>query len=97
MLRGADSLAQRMFRIPVNIGIPRGFSSDGLAKEVSSPMYATAVGLALYSVKHARDFEDRFEEVSMSYARNGENGAGLQSADASRGFIKKIVNWFENL
>lgn len=97
MLRGADSLAQRMFRIPVNIGIPRGFSSDGLAKEVSSPMYATAVGLALYSVKHARDFDDRYEETVPAHVRNGDNGLGRHSADASRGFFRKIVNWFENL
>lgn len=97
MLRGADSLAQRMFRIPVNIGIPRGFSSDGLAKEVSSPMYATAVGLALYSVKHARDFDDRFEETAPAHVRNGDNGLGRHADDAGRGFFRKIVNWFENL
>ena len=98
MLRGADSLAQRMFRMPVNIGIPRGFSSDGLAKEVSSPMYATAVGLALYSVKHSRDFDDPIEEVvSATHAPEKENGHSKQPAGVHRGFIKKLVNWFENL
>jgi len=94
MLRGADALASKLYRMPVNIGIPRGFSAEGLAKEVSSPMYATAVGLALYSMKHADEFEQRLDD-----ARDLQQQAlGEEQHSAQReGFMTKLKDWFENL
>jgi cell division protein FtsA len=90
MLRGSDALAQRLFRMPVNIGIPRGFSSEGLAKEVSSPVYATAVGLALYSHKHTDDLLDQRHEEGPMDRRE-------QHSVDQKGFMTKIKDWFENL
>jgi len=96
MLRGSDALAQRLFRMPVNIGIPRGFSAEGLAKEVSSPMYATAVGLALYSERHADELgigrEEAYQEQDNKRGEQGEQ----HSAD-HKGFMGKLKDWFENL
>ncbi len=94
MLRGADALANKLYRMPVNIGIPRGFSAEGLAKEVSSPMYATAVGLALYSMKHADEFEQRLDdERDLQESASGEE----QHSAQREGFMGKLKDWFENL
>ena len=95
MLRGADALAQRLFRMPVNIGIPRGFSAEGLAKEVSSPMYATAVGLALYSRHHADENYDRREATHVQYSEQVVDGE--QHPADRKGFMTKLKDWFENL
>lgn len=94
MLRGADALANKLYRMPVNMGIPRGFSAEGLAKEVSSPMYATAVGLALYSMKHADEFERRLDdERDLQEEASGEE----QHSAQREGFMGKLKDWFENL
>ena len=94
MLRGADALANKVYRMPVNMGIPRGFSAEGLAKEVSSPMYATAVGLALYSMKHADEFEQRLDdERDLQEETSGEE----QHSAQREGFMGKLKDWFENL
>ena len=94
MLRGADAVASKLYRMPVNIGIPRGFSAEGLAKEVSSPMYATAVGLALYSKQHIDEFEQRLDsERDLQTEAAGEE----QHSAQREGFMSKIKDWFENL
>lgn len=90
MLRGADAVAGKLYRMQVNIGIPRGFSADGFAKEVSSPMYATAVGLAMYSVEHVDEFDDDIEEVPSVAP------AAQQQAPSKDPLMARIKNWFEN-
>ncbi|RPI66147.1 MAG: cell division protein FtsA, partial [Ignavibacteriae bacterium] len=97
MLRGADVLANRMFNIAVTIGLPRGFSSDGLAKEVSSPMYSTAVGLALYSMKHAGEFDDKVEESLAEQHQQTVTDDREQHPSSKPGFLGKLKDWFENL
>ena len=57
-------------------------------------MYSTAVGLALYSVRHAAEFEEHHDDAMLVHAE--ANGVGVQS-NGNTGFIKKLVNWFENL
>lgn len=53
LLRGMEDLAAAVFGLPVKIGIPSGITYSGLAPEVESPIYSTAVGLALHSMnKH---------------------------------------------
>ena len=48
LLEGTGKLAERIFEMPVRIGIPSGIG--GLVEEVSSPEYATSVGLVLYGL-----------------------------------------------
>ncbi|MCK5569225.1 MAG: cell division protein FtsA, partial [Spirochaetes bacterium] len=48
LLEGTGKLAERLFEMPVRIGIPSGIG--GLVDEVSSPEYATSVGLVLYGL-----------------------------------------------
>lgn len=46
MLNGTIELAEQVFDMPVRLGIPQGIS--GLSGEVSSPIYATGVGLVQF-------------------------------------------------
>jgi cell division protein FtsA len=50
LLSGTEDLATKVFGMPVKLGIPTGISYSGLAPEVESPVYSTAVGLALFGL-----------------------------------------------
>jgi cell division protein FtsA len=58
MLDGACELAERVFNMPVKLGIPTGMA--GLSVEVSTPMYATAVGLLQYAITEGSGRGRRF-------------------------------------
>jgi cell division protein FtsA len=62
-LEGCDKLAEDVFGMPVRIGTPAGI--NGLVEEVTSPEFATGVGLVHYGVK----------AMPESYMEN--RGAGL--------------------
>ena len=71
LLQGAVELAERVFQVPVRLGIPTGFA--GMTERVASPIYATALGLVLFGSENpitgsgqARPnglTEGRFEQV----------------------------------
>ena len=107
MLRGSETVAGKLYRMPVNIGIPRGFSSDGLAKEVSAPKFATAVGLALYSVEHASEFEDTYDTPPLASASPKQQSAtqprtppvtasSTEQPAPKEPLLARVKNWFEN-
>ncbi|MDI6780726.1 MAG: cell division protein FtsA [bacterium] len=50
MLNGSAELAEKIFDLPVRIGVPKGVA--GLSDVISSPVYATGVGLVLYGMKN---------------------------------------------
>lgn len=50
LLQGTATLAERLWGIPVRMGVPRDMG--GLASSVSSPIYSTAVGLCLYGTRY---------------------------------------------
>jgi cell division protein FtsA len=45
LIEGAEELAERVFQCPVRVAAPRG--TPGIGECVNSPVYSTAVGLAL--------------------------------------------------
>jgi len=51
LLKGIEKVAENVFEMPVRIGSPGGVG--GLVEEISSPEYATGVGLVHYGL-HAR-------------------------------------------
>jgi len=51
VLEGVPELAEQVFHLPVRLGVP--LSVTGLADVVSSPMYATGVGLILYGLRRS--------------------------------------------
>ncbi len=50
LLEGIREAAERVFELPVKIGIPHGFS--GLVDVAKSPIHATGIGLCMYGLKH---------------------------------------------
>jgi cell division protein FtsA len=60
IMEGVPELAEQIFDMPVRRGIPRGVG--GLTDVISSPMYATGVGLGLYGAAH-RD-RRKFRQVT---------------------------------
>lgn len=50
IMDGMTELAEQVFNAPVRRGVPRGIG--GLVDVVSSPMYATGVGLVIYGSRH---------------------------------------------
>lgn len=68
LLRGTDQLAQDVLEMPVKIGIPSGLTYAGLAPEIESPVYATAVGLALWGINDAEEImmQEPVEEKTIS-------------------------------
>ena len=51
-LRGLVELSERVFNLPVRIGIPRGLGQ--MSEDVSRPEYSAAVGLVLYGARTKR-------------------------------------------
>jgi cell division protein FtsA len=49
MLEGVPELAEQVFHLPVRLGVP--LQVAGLVDVVSSPMYATGVGLVLFGLR----------------------------------------------
>ena len=49
-MEGMTELAEKIFKLPVRMGFPKGIG--GLVDVVSSPMYATSVGLILFGMKN---------------------------------------------
>jgi cell division protein FtsA len=78
---GAVELAVRVFRMPVRIGVP--FPLGGLREKYLSPLYATAVGLAL---------EGNFQESGKRPDKGPEpRGKGKESS-----FLGRIGGWIKN-
>lgn len=63
LLRGIDIMAKFIFRLPVKIGIPDGVGNGSL---VSSPEYATGVGLLCYGLAHQERHEDLWSEKTLT-------------------------------
>jgi cell division protein FtsA len=59
ILEGMPELAEQIFNLPVRRGTPIGIG--GLIDLVSSPIYATGVGLVLYGSQHRGQGQSRFK------------------------------------
>jgi flavodoxin len=60
-------------------------------------MYSTAVGLALYSMKHAGEFDDKVEESLAEQHQQTVTDDREQHPSSKPGFLGKLKDWFENL
>jgi len=94
LLRGTEELASEVFGMPVKLGIPSGVSINGLAPEVSNPMYATAVGLALYGLrdKKTKNIIEQGNEVIDTVGQQKSSKPGMMT-----GLKGKVKGFFENL
>jgi cell division protein FtsA len=78
VMEGVPELAEQLFDLPVRLGVPTGIG--GLKEVVSSPMYATGVGLVQYGAAH-RD-QPRFGRLSDQTLVDK--------------LIKRMVQWFSD-
>ncbi|MEL6822076.1 MAG: hypothetical protein AAFP70_09965 [Calditrichota bacterium] len=74
LLEGTSEMAERVWGIPVRLGLPKYLG--GLTDSVRSPIYSTAVGLCLYGAKYhettsfARgDDVNLWEDVMSSFSQ----------------------------
>jgi cell division protein FtsA len=63
LLTGMQELAEIIFDLPIRKGIPKGFG--GLLDAVSSPIYATGIGLILYGAKNQRGTKFKIREQNI--------------------------------
>jgi cell division protein FtsA len=97
-LYGSEMLAQRTFRLPVSKGLPRGYTNDGFAREVTTASHATAIGLALYSVKHHHEFlTDSFDVPQPSELKVQAPSSNPPEVHVhKKGMAQRLKDWFEN-
>ena len=89
MLKKLDTMTEAVLGMPVRIGGPEGIG--GLKNMVAEPMYATGVGLVMYSLEHHNErmiYVDLFGEILIRmrkwvkglFRRNTkhDNGSGLR-------------------
>jgi len=74
---GATELAAQVFRLPVRLGYPGGLG--GLAGEIKSPEWATAVGLVLAGME----------------ASGEEEAPAKQKGQAKSGALSRIADWIK--
>jgi cell division protein FtsA len=80
-LLGAVELATQVFRMPVRIGVP--LALGGLREKYHSPLYVTAVGLAL---------EGNFQETE----RRTDKGTDSKTREKGRGSVfGRIAEWLK--
>lgn len=77
LLRGIAKFISEKLELPARLGVPEQIS--GLVDAVNSPIYATAVGLVLYGVRHG-----------TTKPVHATNGAGL--VGKMRGWIREMVH-----
>jgi cell division protein FtsA len=80
LMEGIQELTERVFEMPVKIGLPTGFG--GLTEAARSPVHATGVGLCLYG-------------AAMSTAKKGKRqylpgGSFKQVWDRMKGWLKEF-------
>ena len=97
-LYGSEMLAQRTFRLPVSKGLPRGYTNDGFAREVTTASHATAIGLALYSVRHHHEFlTDSFDVPQPSEPKVQAPSSNPPEVHVhKKGMAQRLKDWFEN-
>lgn len=81
LLPGIRELAERVFDMPVRIGIPYRFG--GLGDVVQNPIYATATGLILYGWKNGRG-----TIIPAASAKSGK-------PNVFKRLLESIVHWFK--
>ncbi len=82
ILEGFPELAEQIFGLPVRRGVPRSQYVGGLRDVVSSPMFATSVGLVLYGAR-------------QEMGRNGPpKKFGIRDEHIYDRLIKRMRGWF---
>jgi len=108
LIRGIDELASAVFDKPVKIGYPSGITYSGLAPEVESPVYSTAVGLAVYGLDDEEDDTDTIEikkdnieaSVTAKSELTDKSNSNDEKKDVKKGFKEKLtktIDWLKEI
>lgn len=62
-VEGAVELAERIFRMPVRLGVPQHVT--GLSEVINNPIYATGVGLLLYGMQQRDSQKETLAQSNM--------------------------------
>ena len=62
MMEGIQELAEKVFMMPVKLGVPSGFG--GLTEAAKSPIHATGVGLCMYGFEQMKNRQGKEESWS---------------------------------
>jgi cell division protein FtsA len=62
-VEGAVELAERIFKMPVRLGVPQHVT--GLADVIGNPIYATGVGLLLYGMQQRDNQKDSLDQSNL--------------------------------
>lgn len=90
-LRGAAELAERIFGMPVKVGVPMMGIDGGFAPEVQSPVYATAVGLVLFAHEMNNSSPTQWGRSFRAMQQQRHRGLGYRS------IIERVKHFFEQL
>jgi cell division protein FtsA len=80
LMEGIQELAERVFEMPVKIGLPTGFG--GLTEAARSPVHATGVGLCMYGVEVSKQRKGKKTYLS--------GGSFKQIWDRMKGWLKEF-------
>jgi cell division protein FtsA len=65
LLEGIREVAERVFKLPVKLGVPQGFS--GIVDMAKSPIQATGIGLCMYGLEQEKKAEESGQTTGSSF------------------------------
>ncbi len=84
-LKGLVDYAKQSLELAVRIGKPKGFG--GVAEQLESPTFATAVGLMFSDMQNA-------ENPALHKKAGGKSQSAKQGVDNAKGFVSKFLDRF---
>ena len=87
-LAGASDLARAILQVPVRIGLP--FGIHGLVDSISSPSFATSVGLLLWGARYG----NRLAVLQPALGRSGD-GRALRKEEVPLDAVGKLRSWLK--
>jgi cell division protein FtsA len=100
LLKHIDKLAEYHTGMPTRIGTPVEHLAHGYVEDISSPIYATAIGLILRGLKEMPVLEEEKEEQPVTTAITENVVEPMQNAEIKKGkwyeeLFRKTKEWFE--
>lgn len=90
---GAVELAERVFQVPVRLGLPHHVS--GLIDVIKNPIYATSVGLLLYGYQQGFDGMGTTTSAPTQKRSISQVGEGRGSIANVSSLFQRMKSWFQ--
>jgi cell division protein FtsA len=96
LVQGTQGLAQDVLGLDVRIGHPEGLSG-GMVNDLSSPMYATAVGLVLRALRDNHQDESTAETEPKPIPIAIIQTDSTEEKEPDKTILSKLKNWFDQI